>query len=159
MGRHKLPEGEAARRKKVQKAAYARRYRAEHLEQMRAYERSPERHAKQRVAESRPLARARRLVRAARRRAKILGREFTITYKDIVIPDRCPVLGTPLIEHGLVVNSPSIDRIDNTRGYVPGNVCVISFRANWVKNNATLEEISSVAKYLQSNTEPAYDWL
>jgi hypothetical protein len=56
----------------------------------------------------------------ARSRAKDLGREFTVTVGYIVIPEVCPVLGTPLVrnlgeQHGSP-DSPSIDRIDNSKG-------------------------------------------
>jgi len=46
-------------------------------------------------------------------------------------------------------NWPSLDRWDSTKGYVPGNVFVISYRANTLKNNATYEEIVKVAQYLR----------
>jgi hypothetical protein len=41
-------------------------------------------------------------------------------------------------------NSPTIDRIDPRLGYVPGNVHVVSHRANRIKNNATLEEFEKI---------------
>lgn len=45
-------------------------------------------------------------------------------------------------------NWPSLDRWDSSKGYVPGNVFVISYRANTLKNSATYEEILKVAKYV-----------
>lgn len=47
-------------------------------------------------------------------------------------------------------NSPSLDRIDNSSGYVKGNVHIISMRANRIKSDATLQELKSVVKYLDS---------
>lgn len=44
-------------------------------------------------------------------------------------------------------NAASLDRIDNSKGYVRGNVMVISLRANAIKNNATAEELTAVAAY------------
>jgi hypothetical protein len=41
-----------------------------------------------------------------------------------------------------------LDRIDNNEGYVKGNVAVISFRANTLKNNATAEELRAIADYM-----------
>lgn len=78
----------------------------------------------------------------AKSRARIKKRAFTITLADIVIPDRCPVLGTPLV-------TPSVDRIDPDKGYVPGNVRVISMRANVLKNNAELWELEALVADLR----------
>ena len=85
----------------------------------------------------------------ARARAKSRGIECTITAADIVIPDRCPVLGIELQRNlGTAApspNSPSIDRIDNDQGYVPGNVHVISAQANSVKVDYTVDELADGA--------------
>lgn len=72
-------------------------------------------------------------------RAKKRGLEFNISVVDIVIPNVCPIRLTPFVfnEGHVQDNSPSIDRIDNDRGYVKGNVRVISYRANAMKNNCT----------------------
>lgn len=87
-------------------------------------------------------ARELRLFNAAKSRAAANGREFNIELSDICIPDQCPVLGIPMAR-------PSIDRIDNNKGYVKGNVRVISYRANVLKNNATVEEIRLVLADLE----------
>ena len=86
--------------------------------------------------------REKRLWSAAKSRANRKGREFSIELSDIVIPDTCPVLGTPMV-------GPSLDRIDSSKGYVKGNVRVISKRANTLKNNATIEELELVLKDLK----------
>ena len=41
-------------------------------------------------------------------------------------------------------NSASLDRIDSTKGYIKGNLQIISFRANTVKNNLTLDEMKMI---------------
>lgn len=90
---------------------------------------------------------------SAKRRASMKGLPFTITVADIVIPDVCPVLGLPF-EHNVGCpkdNSPSLDRIDPALGYVPGNIAVISFLANKVKQTATSEQIRRVADYVASH--------
>jgi hypothetical protein len=79
------------------------------------------------------------LVYAARTRAKRNERECTISDKDIVIPELCPYLKVPLVKGTRY--APSIDRIDNDRGYVPGNVEVISQKANTMKSDCSLEEL------------------
>ncbi len=86
-----------------------------------------------------------------RDRAKQKGLEFTITREDVTIPSHCPMLGIPLFNTTgkKTDNTPSIDRIDKTKGYIPGNVHVISERANRLKNNGTAEELQQIADYLR----------
>lgn len=90
----------------------------------------------------------RRLLYSAQSSAKQRECECSITLEDIVIPDVCPVLGIPLDRSAerLAPNKPSIDRIDNAKGYVPGNVQVISWRANRLKADASLEELVALGK-------------
>jgi hypothetical protein len=86
-----------------------------------------------------------RLLNAARSRSKKYGYAFDIEVTDIHVPSHCPLLGIELyIAEGRKTakdNSPSLDRIDSTKGYTKDNVWVISHRANTIKSNATLEEI------------------
>lgn len=94
------------------------------------------------------------LLYAAQRRAKEKGLEFELTKSDIIIPEICPVLGIPIINgalEGQNENSPSIDRIDNSKGYVKGNICVISKRANTIKNNGSLEEHKKIVEYIEKH--------
>ena len=51
---------------------------------------------------------------------------------------------------------PYVDRIDNDRGYVKGNVEVISWRANWLKANATPEEMRRMADYYEQKSRDAH---
>ena len=93
------------------------------------------------------------MVIAARTRAQASGVEFSISEQDIVVPDICPILGIPLSvgvgrQHD---GSPSLDRFDNLRGYTPDNVRVISWRANDLKRNATIEELERILMYMKSN--------
>lgn len=87
----------------------------------------------------------------AKYRAKQKGHEFTITKEDIIIPDKCPLLGIPLIKNKTIQqgNSPSLDRIDPTKGYIKGNVWVISNRANTLKNDASLQELQTLVENLK----------
>ncbi len=87
---------------------------------------------------------------SARYRARKFGFEFTLTRADIVIPELCPVLGVKLtVGIRNSPTSPSLDRIDNTRGYVPGNVWVISARANRLKADASLAELRSLVAAIE----------
>ena len=93
------------------------------------------------------------LYKAARARAKIKNLEFAIDVEDIVIPSHCPLLGIELISGingvGLTDASPTLDRIDSFKGYIKGNVWIISALANRIKTNATPEQIMEVAVNLQ----------
>lgn len=87
----------------------------------------------------------------AKQRATRKNIPFSITVSDIVLPDRCPVLGIPIRvgRDKCSPGSPSLDRIKPKLGYVPGNIAVISYRANTLKSDGTLEEIEAVAAYLR----------
>lgn len=82
--------------------------------------------------------------------AKQRGKEFNIALEDVQLPDRCPVLGIPL-DYGWPVSNlgavPSIDRIDNEKGYIYGNVIVISHRANKLKGDASKAEMVRAALF------------
>lgn len=92
------------------------------------------------------------IVGLARYRARKKGVEFSITEHSLDWPTHCPVLGIELDyarERIHQENSPTIDRIVGELGYVPGNVRVISFRANRIKANATAAELRLVADYVE----------
>jgi hypothetical protein len=77
---------------------------------------------------------------------------FDLRVEDIVVPDACPVFGTPFVcgEGRAHPDSASLDRIDSTKGYVAGNVWVISWRANRLKSDATLAELEALCAALRS---------
>lgn len=98
------------------------------------------------------------MICAARTRAKSKGMEFNIDvdYVRSLVTSNCPVFGVPLewsccreMKAKPLPNSPSLDRIDNNKGYVRGNVWIISHRANAVKNSASLDEIKMLANALK----------
>lgn len=76
--------------------------------------------------------------------------EFSITFKEVIWNDICPVLGIPInwFNETRGEDSPSMDRTDPTKGYVPGNVQIISWRANRIKNDGSAEEHQRIADYL-----------
>ena len=98
------------------------------------------------------IKRARRLRNSAcRRGAKYNAWEFTITEDDLDWPTHCPVL--PWIElhyPGRYRHDPagaSLDRIDREKGYVPGNVRIISLRANLLRKDITYQELRALADF------------
>lgn len=96
------------------------------------------------------------LIRNAKRRAQKRGIPFDLLPGDVEVPDFCPALGIPLYRSvgrkAQGPNSPTLDRIDPDRGYVRGNVRVISARANQIKSDATAAELLRVACFYQENT-------
>jgi len=91
-----------------------------------------------------------RIYHMTKSRAIKNGIPFDITLEDIVIPEYCPILNIKLA-HGidtLCDTSPSIDKVDPSKGYVKGNVRIISLLANKMKNSATTEQLLLFCKNL-----------
>ena len=93
---------------------------------------------------------------SAKNRAKKKEAEFTIEEKDIKIPKLCPVFKQPLEKEfrpdgGKLGASPyaaSLDRIDNSKGYIKGNIQVLSMKANAMKSSASPEELLQFAFWI-----------
>lgn len=90
----------------------------------------------------------------SRKRAKEKGLEHNLTREWVLsnLPKTCPVLGIPLSFTGDKNSTPSLDRFDNNKGYTTDNVRVISYRANVLKNNATLEELEAIVRYMKNES-------
>ena len=75
-------------------------------------------------------------------------KEFNLkSYTDIpLIPKFCPILNIPLFVKGWVGtdNSPTLDRIDNNKRYLKGNIRVISRKANQMKSNGSFKDIEKL---------------
>lgn len=97
---------------------------------------------------------SRSLWRITKSRSEILGIPFSIKIEDVVIPTRCPILGIPIFQGTgkLCDNSPSVDKMVPSLGYVPGNVAVISYRANRLKNNGTAIEFRKIADWMDQQS-------
>ena len=96
----------------------------------------------------------RQIFAAKKNHAKSRGIEFTIKFEDVIWNEVCPVLGIDLDYKrfnadrcGVRYHSPSFDRVSPNLGYIPGNVIIVSARANTIKNNATVDELERVASY------------
>lgn len=105
--------------------------------------------------------RQRACVNKSRQRAKQKGWEHDIDleYIQSIWPadNRCPVFGTEFTygNDSLDTNA-SVDRIDSSKGYIKGNVCVISWRANNIKSNATVSELEAVLLHMKSLISEPY---
>jgi hypothetical protein len=82
---------------------------------------------------------------------------FTISFEEIEQPEYCPVLGIKLNYGWSGLNrrddaKATIDKVIPELGYVSGNVFVISWRANKLKSNMTLDELQKIMNYIKDKT-------
>ena len=89
----------------------------------------------------------------AKKRAEKKGVAFRLTrvYIESIIPDKCPVFGTPFTFMGngaIKPESPALDRIIPSRGYIEGNIQIISVKANNIKSAYNSKDIFKVAEWL-----------
>lgn len=91
------------------------------------------------------------LYKSAKDRAKKKNIPFNIDIEDIIIPEKCPVFGFKF-EIGTKdkQKSPSLDRIIPEKGYVKGNIIVVSLKANTMKNNASIDEIKKLYDFYKN---------
>lgn len=78
------------------------------------------------------------------------GTPFNIEIEDVIIPDKCPILGINInqeVRGFRADESPSIDRLVPELGYVKGNIHVLSWRANRIKNNGSLEDWKKLVEW------------
>jgi hypothetical protein len=101
------------------------------------------------------------ILKGVRKRAKKRKLEFSLRTKDIkkLLSSNCPILGIKyeLNKTGLKwgnkegqnnwATSLSVDRIDNNKGYIQGNIILVSSMANAIKNQATPDQIQKVATF------------
>jgi len=97
----------------------------------------------------------------ARQRAKRDKVPFNLTLQDLIdiAADECPILHTPFVwgPSGLGKgktrpDSPTLDRILPELGYVKGNVAFLSYRANRIKDNGTMQEHYDIADWIWEHT-------
>lgn len=95
------------------------------------------------------------MLKDAKKRAKRDNLDFNIVLEDIMIPEYCPIslLKLESSKGNMTPSSPTLDRIDNSKGYVKGNVAVISNRANSMKRDANYDEICRMLNYMRLNAK------
>lgn len=88
----------------------------------------------------------------AMQRAKKSGVLVDLKVTDIDIPKTCPLLGIPIFhtKHRYGMNNPSLDQIIPGKGYTKENTWVISWRANVIKHDATLNELEKITNNLRA---------
>lgn len=128
--------------------AYQRKWYSEHLDtqlnRQKGYASLPE--VISRRKELRDVNPERFLWRCAKNRALKKGLDFEIEVSDIIIPEFCPILGIKLQRFNAKA-APSLDRVDNSKGYIKGNVRIISRRANTMKGDMSLRDAERLLAY------------
>ena len=95
---------------------------------------------------------------AVKGRAKRNGLDFDldVDFLRSIVTTHCPIFGVELI-YGLKKDvdftdrgkGASLDRKDSARGYTKDNVWIISYRANSIKQDATIAELEQVVEGLR----------
>lgn len=132
------------------KKDYKKKYREENKDKIREYFKKWYEKNKDKVREYGKENRDAHTLSSIKKRALNKGLPFDLELEDIANPGICPVLGISM-ERGTRLdshNSPSVDRIAPSLGYVKGNVQVISKKANTMKLDATPEELRMFAKWV-----------
>jgi hypothetical protein len=149
---------------------YGKQYRAANAEKLRAQKKQHRRANAEKIRKRKQELHAanvdkdpkgtwlRKTFGRAKARAKKRGLPYDGKCPDLELPDVCPVLGIALVYPNALKNkrspnSPSLDRLDNPVGYVALNLRVISFRANALKNDATVNELEAVIQYMKNAKE------
>lgn len=88
--------------------------------------------------------------------ARKAGIPCSITFEEIDQPTHCPILGIKLNyewsgSHCRDPAKATFDKIIPELGYVSGNVKIISWKANRMKNDMTLHELKLIMEYIQEN--------
>lgn len=82
---------------------------------------------------------------------------FNLILQDLIdiATDECPIFNTPFVWGGAKMgkgktrqDTPTLDRIMPELGYVKGNVAFLSYRANRIKDNGTMQEHYNIADWI-----------
>jgi hypothetical protein len=91
-----------------------------------------------------------KILNRTKTRSKEKNIEFNLELHDIVLPEKCPVFKKDFV-YGDTNWTYSIDRIDNSKGYIKGNIQIISNRANRLKGDFSIEELKLIVEFLENN--------
>ena len=147
----------------IDKKEYMKEYnqRPEVKEHKKEYRSRPEVKERENEYDQRPEVKERRKkwrasipgrISLAKSRSRINNLEFSLTaeYLESIYPEdsMCPLLNIQLNwdSDSKHPSTPSLDRIDNSKGYIKGNVQWVSWRANNRMRDATPEELLILAQ-------------
>ena len=88
----------------------------------------------------------------SRAKEKNIPIDLDLDYLESIVVDKCPILDLPLswgVRTGKQTdNSPSLDKLDATKGYIKGNVYWLSLRANTIKSTGNSQEHRLIADWI-----------
>lgn len=87
----------------------------------------------------------------ARENAQNWNMECSILEKDIVLPNKCPLLNI-LLDYSVsenYINSAQLIRLNKKLGYTKNNILIVSEKARKVIDNLSLHEIKLLAENLE----------
>jgi len=132
---------------------YRGRNKEKHLQWVKEYNKKPENIAKTKERSKRYWRNNWSVYKcmALKSKARRSNLDFNLEPSDLILPTHCPVFGIPLVISDSILsgNSPSVDRIDNSKGYVKGNVVIVSHKANSMKRAATVVEMRQLADFYE----------
>ncbi|MGJ7523798.1 hypothetical protein ACSFA0_25205 [Variovorax sp. LT1P1] len=79
---------------------------------------------------------------------------LTRSYMEEISVRFCPVSGVELTHATLAETDWSVDRLDNTLGYLPGNICVMASRVNKLKGTTNVEDLRTEVGALMERSGP-----
>lgn len=100
--------------------------------------------------------RKKHLFKSLKNRAKANGIPFNLEYEDIQWPEKCPVFDV-VLQYDTIDkaqnDSASFDKVIPELGYIKGNVRIISHRANWLKQDSTIQQLEKIIRYMKEHNE------
>lgn len=154
--REKIREGQkrSVEKNKEHYLHYLEKYKEEHREESRQRANEYYWANKEEVLEKQRVIRnttpQKHMLTAAKKRAKESDMDFDLEVDDLFVPQICPILGISLATGSLTKEkqSPSLDRLDNSKGYTKENSWVISSLSNTMKSDASFEDLVLFAKWI-----------
>jgi hypothetical protein len=94
----------------------------------------------------------------AKKRSKKKNLEFNLTLGDLISikNNTCPILGHEILYKSGIDNkrSASLDRVDPNKGYIKGNVKIVSYEGNSLKNRNNYHSAVKMLEYIIQNLPP-----
>ncbi len=106
---------------------------------------------------SKPENRILKIIRAAQSRARKKGLEFDLALFEFAPLEECECCGIELDYstgngHSRFSLSPTLDRVDNGKGYTEENSRIICYRCNMLKADMDLWELEKLVEYVRRHS-------